>query len=146
MEEERKDFWTGGRRTRTSRGANALNLIGGMALVLVCTLLATGCATPKVQPVDPQLVFKSDLLGFLHDSVTTREEVILKLGIPSAQVEGERILMYQLKADENGKWHLTAPRWNVNTGLRTWSEGTCSLVLVFGENGVLRKHSLVMAQ
>ena len=146
MEEERKDFWTMWIRTRTGRGANALNLIGGMALVLVCTLLATGCATPKVQSVDRQLVFKSDLLGFLQDSVTTREEVILKLGIPSAQVEGERILMYQLKADENGKWHLIAPRWNVNTGLRTWSEGTCSLVLVFGENGVLRKHSLVMAQ
>ena len=109
-------------------------------------ILATGCATPKVQPADPQLLFKSDLLSFLGDGVTTREEVVLKLGIPSAQIEGEKILMYQLKVDEDGKWRLVAPRWNLGTGLRAWSEGTCSLVLVFGENGVLQKHSLVMAQ
>jgi hypothetical protein len=146
MKEERKDFSTDRKRTPKSREAKALNLIRGMALGLVCTLLATGCATPKVQPADPQLVFKSDLLGFLQDGVTTREEVVLALGIPSAQIEGEKILMYQLKADENGKWHLIAPRWNVNTNLRTWSEGTCSVVLVFGANGVLHKHSLVMAQ
>jgi len=146
MKKERKDLWTMRLRIPRSRGANTSNLIGGMALVLACALLATGCATPKVQPADPQLVFKSDLLGFLQDGVTTRDEVVLKLGIPSAQIEGEKILMYQLRADENGKWHLVAPRWNVNTGLRTWSEGTCSLVLVFGEKGVLQKHSLVTAQ
>jgi len=146
MKKERKDLWTMRLRIPRSRGANTSNLIGGMALVLACALLATGCATLKVQPADPQLVFKSDLLGFLQDGVTTRDEVVLKLGIPSAQIEGEKILMYQLRADENGKWHLVAPRWNVNTGLRTWSEGTCSLVLVFGEKGVLQKHSLVTAQ
>lgn len=109
-------------------------------------ILTTGCATPKVQPADPQLLFKSDLLYFLQDEATTREEVVLKLGIPSAQIEGEKILMYQLRADKDGKWHLIAPRWNATTGLRAWSEGTMSLVLVFGENGVLRKHSLVTAQ
>jgi hypothetical protein len=146
MKEKRKGFWIMRIRNPRSRGANALNLIRGMALALAFAFLATGCATPKVQPADPQLVFKSDLLGFLQDGATTREEVVLKLGIPSAQIEGQKILMYQLRADENGKWHLVAPRWNVNTGLRTWSEGTCSLVLVFGENGDLQKHSLVMAQ
>jgi hypothetical protein len=144
MREKPKDLWI--MRTPKNRGANTLNLIGGMALVLVCALLATGCATPKVHPGDPQLILESNLLGFLQDGVTTREDVILRLGIPSAQIEGEKILMYQLKADESGKWHLIAPRWNVNTGLRTWSEGTSSLVLVFGQNGVLRKHSLVIAQ
>ncbi|MGE5839021.1 MAG: hypothetical protein ACM34H_03745 [Deltaproteobacteria bacterium] len=146
MKEEGKDFCTERNRIPRSRGANPLNLIRGMALVLAFGLLAAGCATPKVQPADPQLIFKSDMLGFLQDGVTTRDEVVLKLGIPSAQIEGERILMYQLKADENGKWHLIAPQWNVNTGLRTWSEGTCSLVLVFGENSILQRHSLVMAQ
>ena len=146
MKEEGKESFTERKRIPRSRGANALNLIRGMALVLAFGLVATGCATPKVQPADPQLVFKSDLLGFLQDGVTTREEVVMKLGIPSAQIEGEKILMYQLKADENGKWHMVAPRWNMNTGLRTWSEGTCSLVLVFGGDGVLQKHSLVMAQ
>ncbi len=131
-------------RTWPSKGSIRHFLLTVSAVSLI--ILATGCATPKVQPADPQLLFKSDLLSFLGDGVTTREEVVLKLGIPSAQMEGEKILMYQLKVDENGKWRLVAPRWNPGTGLRAWSEGTCSLVLVFGENGVLQKHSLVVAQ
>ena len=131
-------------RTWPSKGPIGHFLLTVSAMSLI--ILATGCATPKVQPADPQLLFKSDLLSFLGDGVTTREEVVLKLGIPSAQIEGEKILMYQLKVDEDGKWRLVAPRWNLGTGLRAWSEGTCSLVLVFGENGVLQKHSLVMAQ
>ena len=113
--------------------------------LILFLILASGCATPTLHPADPQLLFKSDL-SFLQDGIATREEVVLRLGIPSAQMEGDKILMYQLRADENGKWHIIAPRWNPANGLRTWSEGTCSLVLVFGEDGVLRKHSLVAAQ
>lgn len=131
------------------RTCHSKELIGHCSLIIAAIsliILTTGCATPKVQPADPQLLFKSDLLYFLQDEATTREEVVLKLGIPSAQIEGEKILMYQLRADKDGKWHLIAPRWNATTGLRAWSEGTMSLVLVFGENGVLRKHSLVTAQ
>jgi hypothetical protein len=131
-------------RTCHGKGLTGNFLLISAAISLV--ILTTGCATPKVQPADPQLVFKSDLLGFLQDGVTTREEVVLKLGIPSAQMEVERILMYQMRVDKDGKWHLVAKRWKAATGLRAWSEGTMSLVLVFGENGVLRKHSLVTAQ
>lgn len=109
-------------------------------------ILATGCATPHVQPADPQLLLKSELLAFIQDGVTTREEVLVKLGIPSAQFEGEKILMYQLWADQAGKWHLIAPKISATTGFRAWRHGTVSLVLVFGEDGVLRKHSLVTAQ
>jgi len=109
-------------------------------------MLVAGCASPKVQTADPLILLKSDLLSFIQDGVTTREEALLKLGIPSAQMEGEKILMYQLRADQEGKWHLVAPLWNVTTGLRAWREGTCSLVLVFGGDGVLQKHSLVTAQ
>jgi hypothetical protein len=122
----------------------------GPSLLLLTVMFvlttAAGCATPRVQPADPQLLFKSDLLSFLQDEVTKREEVLLKLGIPSAQIEGDRILMYQLKTDKDGSWHLVAPGWNATTGLRVWGQGTMSLVLVFGEDGVLRRHSLVTAQ
>jgi len=109
-------------------------------------VLVTGCATPNVQPADPQLLLKSDLLGFIQDGVTTREEVVLKLGTPCAQFEEEKILTYQLRADKAGKWHLVAPQIDPTTGFREWQVGTCSLVLVFGDDGVLRKHSLVTAQ
>jgi hypothetical protein len=114
-----------------------------MATIIV---LAVGCATPHVEPVDPQLLLKSELLAFIQDRVTTREEVVLRLGIPSAQFEGEKILTYQLHVDQDGKWHLVAPQISGTTGFREWRQGTCSLVLVFGGDGVLRKHSLVTAQ
>jgi hypothetical protein len=113
---------------------------------LLPILLAAGCATPTIQPADPQTIMQSDSMSFFQDGVTTREQVVLQLGMPSAQLEGERILMYQLKADKEGKWRLAAPRWDTGTGMRSWSEGTYSLVLVFGEDGVLRQHRLVMAQ
>ena len=139
----------------SSRGKNALRIwrdkgLPGQALLVFLTLslmlLATGCATPTLQPADPQLLFKSDLLSFIRDGVTTREDVVLKLGIPSAQIEGDKILMYQMRADDEGKWHLIAPSWNAVSGLRAWAWGTCSLVLVFGEEGVLCRHSLVTPQ
>ena len=133
-----------GRRMCHDKGFIGRSLLIVSAIALI--ILATGCATPKIQPADPQLLFKSDLLSFIQDGVTTREEVILKLGIPSAQIEGEKILMYQLRADQDGKWHLVAPLWNVSTGVRAWREGTCSLALVFGGNGILQKHSLVTTQ
>ena len=120
----------------------SLLIVSAMAFII----LVAGCATPKVQPADPQRLFKSELLSFVQDGVTTREEVVLKLGIPSTKLEGEKILMYQLRADQDGKWHLVAPLWNVSTGVRAWREGTCSLALVFGGNGILQKHSLVTTQ
>ena len=113
---------------------------------LVLITILTSCATPHVQSSDAQLLFKSELLGFIQDGITTREEVMLKLGIPSAQFEGEIILTYQLRVDKSGNWHLVAPQISKITGFREWREETCSLVLVFDDDGVLRKHSLVEAK
>jgi hypothetical protein len=113
---------------------------------LTLIIIVASCATPHIQPTDPQHLFKTELLGFIRDGITTREEVVLKLGIPSAQFEGEKILTYQLRVDQAGKWRLVAPQINATTGLREWREETCSLVLVFGADGVLRKHSLVEAK
>jgi hypothetical protein len=115
-------------------------------LWLALITMTASCATPHVQPVDAQILFSSELLGFIQDGNTKREEVVLKLGIPSAQYEGEKILTYQLRVDQTGSWHLVAPQTDVTTGLREWREGTCSLVLVFDGEGVLRKHSLVEAK
>jgi len=110
---------------------------------LALIIIVASCGTPHIQSTDTQLLFKTELLGFIQDGITTREEVVLKLGIPSAQFEGEKILTYQLRVDQEGRWHLVAPQINVTTGLRVWGKKTSSLVLVFGGDGVLRKHSLV---
>jgi hypothetical protein len=108
--------------------------------------MTAGCATSHLQTADTQVLIHSELMGFIQDGTTTREEALLKLGMPSAQFEGEKILTYQLNADQTGKWHLVAPQMNAITGLRQWRQGTCSLVLVFDGEGILRKHSLVEAK
>ena len=115
-------------------------------LAMAIVLLATGCATPHLQSADPQLLFKSELLGFIQDGVTTREEVVVKLGIPSAQFEGEKILMYPLWADQAGKWHLVSPQISSSYSFMLSQTGRSSLVLVFGDDGILRKHNMVTAQ
>jgi len=113
---------------------------------LALIIMVVSCATPHIQPTDTKLLFNSELLGFIQDGITTREEVVLKLGTPSAQFEGEKILTYQLRVDKAGNWHLVAPQISTTTGFREWREETCSLVLVFGADGVLQKHSLVEAK
>ena len=105
--------------------------------------MLAGCATPKIQVADAQLLLNSEL-AFIKDGETTREEVSLKLGVPSAQLEGDRILMYQFRAGEDGKWNLVSPIFSGN--LRGWGSGTSSLVLVFDVRGILQKHSMVISK
>lgn len=124
-------------------------LIRGLQLIIsaiAIALLATGCATPHVQSADPQVLFRSELLGFIQDGVTTREEVVVKLGIPSAQFEGEKILIYQLWADQTGKWHLASSQISSSYNFMLSQTGKSSLVLVFGDDGILRRHNMVTAQ
>ena len=78
---------------------------------------------------------------------TTKEEVLLKLGTPSAQFQGERIFTYRLVADE--KELMPAPREVVATRLPTpysmsgWRESAYNLVVIFDERGILQRHSLI---
>jgi hypothetical protein len=94
--------------------------------VLLCGGLAA-CAAP---------VGKAGLLDFLADGTTPKEEAFLRLGEPSATFEREQILTYRLAKDEAG-YILGAP------GSYRYVGSAFSLVLVFGENGVLRRHALV---
>ena len=118
--------------------------------LVVLGLLVAGCATPKVQPVPAvpaERAMRSHLLSFIRDGMTTREEVLLKLGTPSAQFESGRILTYQIRFDKNGALHLVWPRRSArNPALTNWEPEILSLVLVFGPNGLLEKHSLVGAE
>jgi hypothetical protein len=116
------------------------------SLLIVLALLAS-CATPRVQPLPAEQVSRSDLLSFIRDGGTTREEVLLKLGRPSAQFEGQRILSYQIQIDKEGAAHVSWPgRSEQNPVLLRWDKDIYSLVLVFGPSGVLERHSLVGAK
>jgi len=103
-------------------------------LILIAGL--AGCATTPVKG-------RADLLEFLADGTTTRETVVLRLGQPSGRFEHERILTYRLGYDENTKHYWLVERENDPAGWPTWVLARYSLVLVFDEQGVLRRHSQV---
>ncbi|ASW03445.1 hypothetical protein CJU94_35315 (plasmid) [Paraburkholderia aromaticivorans] len=83
------------------------------------------------------------LLEFLRDGTTSREEVILRLGQPSATFEGERIVTYRVGSRKNEGYTISRQRehkWE--TASDTWVDTHFSLVLVFDDAGVLKKHAL----
>jgi hypothetical protein len=92
------------------------------------TLLAAACA-------DRPLKGQRGLIDFIRDDVTTRQEVLARLGEPGASYERKRVLTYRLGRDAGGDYVFrNKSDWN----------GVCSnLVLAMDGNGVLRQHSLV---
>ena len=106
-------------------------------LALVCLSLA-GCAT-----VPPSIKGSPDLLNFLSDGKTTRTEVITTLGQPSGTFEVQRILTYRLGYEPENHGYAVVEREAAASGWPTWTAAKFSLVLVFDDAGILRKHSLV---
>jgi hypothetical protein len=93
---------------------------------LISVMLAVAaCAAEPLTPLEVE----ERWLGFLHSGQTTREDVITRLGIPSASFENDRILTYRLSASEAG----VSSRWF----------GSFHLVLVFDERGRLAEHTLL---
>ncbi len=101
-----------------------------LVVVVFCALLAltgTGCATKykqiAVEASAPQW------LRLLEDGRTTESALRAQLGEPSGSFESGRVLTYRL-----GKKYKVASDW---VGTRY------SLVLVFDENEILSRHSLL---
>ncbi len=84
-------------------------------------------------------------LYFLADGETKKIVIISRLGKPSAQFQGGRILTYRLKIDHKGvlrpvsqsleEFVIDRKLYDVNS--------MYSLVLIFDEKEILRRHSLV---
>jgi hypothetical protein len=98
-----------------------------IAVALLVATLLVACASA---PVGQQ-----DLLTFLQEGQTSRQEVYLALGEPSAVFEGERILTYRLGQDKGGYFLLQQ-----GPGFQGVNY---SLVLVFDDTGQLARHALV---
>lgn len=107
-------------------------------LVLVAAFALAGCATTP-----PLLNGSPDLLNFLSDGKTTRTETIITLGQPSGQFESEKILTYRLGFEPRNRSYYVVERETTANGWPTWTAARFSLVLVFDDAGILRKHSLV---
>lgn len=113
--------------------------------LLLLVALVPGCKpAPQLMPARPEKLFQG-LLAFLVDGKSRRDEVLLRLGPPMAQFEGERILTYAFREDERGEWQRVV-RSTFSDGRHLYPPGTSSLVLVFGPDGVLLRHSLVVAR
>lgn len=103
------------------------------AIANLTFLLLLGCATPS--PVGP--IPDKELLDFLEEGKTIKQTVFGKLGQPSGTYENNRILTYRI-GSEDGKGYF------IDEVQRThWFKWKYSLVLVFDENGILMKKSLV---
>lgn len=113
------------------RVKTSLKLLGATTLIG----FVTSCATPPIPGAS------QDLLKFLHIGKTTREAVLLKLGQPSAAFEQEKILTYRLGEDTSQGYYVVSPK-----AALPWQNVRHSLVLVFDDNGVLQRQSLVDVQ
>jgi len=107
-------------------------------LLLALALTLVGCATAP-----PPLKGSPDLLKFLAEGQTTRTEAIITLGQPSGRFEQEKILTYRLGFEPRNSGYYLVEREATASGWPTWTAAKFSLVLVFNDHGVLRKHSLV---
>lgn len=96
-----------------------------LAVSLVIVLAA--CATKPAG--------QRDLLDFIKEGTTLRQDAHVKLGEPSAQYESGRIHAYRLGKGMSG-YYVIAPA-------KGWDGVRYSLILVFDHNGVLSRHSLV---
>ena len=110
-------------------------------------LLALACTPPTLQPGDPALL-RLGPLAFLQDGRTTREEVLLSLGTPSAHFEGDRVLTYALWNTSGETWVRRGRSLGTNPAGSppAYTQPTDNLVLVFDASGVLTRHSLVVAR
>jgi hypothetical protein len=113
-------------------------------IVSIFLLLSAGCASTMAH-------YWPIRLDFLEDGKTLRKTVIAELGQPNAGTfHGEKIIAYRL-GKKSGEYfildRMTEEDMNKNL-IASWIgisgfEGKFMLELVFDENNVLQKHSMV---
>ena len=97
--------------------------------IILFNFLLLGCMGVKN-------IGNSTLLEFINEGQSTRTDVILKLGEPSASLESGRILTYRIGGDAQKGYFIRETK-------SSWSNTNYSLVFVFDAEGILQSHSLV---
>ena len=113
------------------------------AIGFLIILLLSGCAETRLQTVDDSILAQQ--LSLLEDGKTTKEDILLKFGIPSALFEGERILTYRLRFNQKENRFEVVSREVDRRDPRfaEWLQTEYNLVLVFDEKHILQKHSML---
>jgi len=113
------------------------------AIGFMILLILSGCAETRLQTVDDATVQQQ--LVLLEDGRTTKEDILLKFGIPSSQFEGEKILTYRLRFNqkENRFEVISREVDRRDPRFTEWVQTEYNLVLVFDEKHILQKHSML---
>jgi outer membrane protein assembly factor BamE (lipoprotein component of BamABCDE complex) len=113
------------------------------AVGLLVILLLSGCAETRLQTVDDAALQQQ--LALLEDGKTIKEEILLKFGIPSAQFEGEKILIYRLRYNQKeNRFELVSREVDRrDPRFAEWVQTEYNLVLVFDQEYILQKHSML---
>lgn len=113
------------------------------AMGFLILLLLSGCAETKLQTLDDSVLQQQ--LALLEDGKTTKQDILLRFGIPSAQFEGERILTYRLRFNqkENRFEVISREVDRRDPRFAEWMQTEYNLVLVFDDKHVLQKHSML---
>ena len=121
-----------------------------IGLFLVSALLLAGCST--VMQLEPQLV--SERFPFIRDGKTSKEEILSRLGEPGNRYQGARILTYEMCEDFYLKGRLrlrdTRPKGEKSemrrTAVRCSPQHPNNLILVFGPDNLVERHSVVLVK
>lgn len=113
------------------------------AIGFLILLVVSGCAETRLQTVDDSILQQQ--LALMEDGKTTKQEILLKFGIPSAQFEGEKILTYRLRFNQKENRFEVVSREVDRRDPRfaEWLQTEYNLVLVFDEKHILQKHSML---
>lgn len=104
-------------------------------------IILSGCTTDNF-PINPKYSIQEQY-EFIQNGEVSREEIVMRLGNPSNVLEKGRILTFQLVQHEDGNWYPHVASWFTDKNIRKWQGRTCSLVLIFGENGILERHNII---
>jgi hypothetical protein len=113
------------------------------AIGFLILLPLSGCAETKLHTVDDSMLQQQ--LAPLEDGKTTKQEILLKFGIPSAQFEGERIFTYRLRFKQNdNRFEVISKEVDRrDPRFAEWMQTEYNLVLVFDDKHVLQKHNML---
>ena len=116
-------------------------------IVLLICICLIGCSSspPPVQDMGQQL---TQATTFIQDGQTTREQVLLKLGIPSRQFESGRILGWRVCSAGEGLVTVSDYPGEPDLRYNSWPAGTrgYDLIVVFDGGDRVEAHSLVLAR
>jgi hypothetical protein len=103
------------------------NQLSNLSAIALFSCLLTACTTSE--RLNSSQIARYD--GFIRDGQTTKSQVEAQLGPPWAVFEEGRVLMYRVYLQADGRIYLQG------------RDECHACVLAFGEDGVLKRHSLI---